>query len=710
MAARGGSKCHEVWYPGGRFINSVGFSSDHKTMSIHFLRLAWLKRGCASCSIAASLVVGAISAHAQAGSEIWRFVTPEPILASPAVGPDGTIYVGSYDRYVYALAPSGDVLWSTLLPEPTYIYWATYAGVYGTLALGADGTVYVPSENGKLLALDPATGIAKWTYSTTTVEGLYSSPAIAPDGTIYFSSYDRNLYAINPDGTRKWFSRFDSTIFASPAVGSDGTVYCGADDGNLYAINPLNGTRKWTFGTGTSAITASPAIAADGTIYLGVGSEQNPRFFSISPNGQSNWVFTAGSRVRSSAAIGPDGAIYFGCDDGHLSALEPDGTERWSFPAGSPVGSSPALAADGTIYFGCDDGKLYALNSSGNELWNYQSADYVFASPAIGPDGTVYVTSADGALYVLRGCSPPAVSAWPMFRQNMTRTGRAPAPSANRSPVLDSVSDQIVAKGDTLIFIASATDPDMGQELAFSLGVGAPVGATVDATTGVFEWSPSGNDDAGMYYFSMVVTDDAEPPLSDVQCFSVTVTPGEGGLEVSPAEGLSASGMVSGPFSPSSMVYTLANTGSSSLDWTASKTQDWVSLSETSGALAAGASTTVTVSINATADSLATGSYSDTVSFVNDSVSGDSDSLPVTLQVGSATTLAFTSYRLTDPGTFHLIVEGTVGTEVVLEASADLSGWTAIGTNQISADGTASFSDTDIAGRLERLYRVRTIP
>jgi hypothetical protein len=350
------------------------------------------------------------------------------------------------------------------------------------------------------------------------------------------------------------------------------------------------------------------------------------------------------------------------------------------------------------------------VDSSGNELWNFQSADYVFASPAIGPDGTVYVTSADGALYVLRGCSPPAVSAWPMFRQNMTRTGRAAAPSANRPPVLDSVSDQIVAKGDTLIFIASAADPDAGQNLTFSLGAGAPEGATVDATTGDFNWSPSGNDDAGIHYFAMVVTDDGGPPLSDVQCFSVTVMPGEGGLEVTPTGGLSASGAVGGPFSPSSMVYTLANTGSSSLDWTASKTQEWVSLSETSGALAAGASTTVTVSINATADSLAAGSYSDTVSFVNDSVSGDSDSLPVTLQVGSATPLAFTSYSLTDPGTFHLIVEGTVGTEVVLEASADLSNWTAIGTNQIAADGTASFSDSDIAGRLERLYRVRTIP
>jgi hypothetical protein len=183
-----------------------------------------------------------------------------------------------------------------------------------------------------------------------------------------------------------------------------------------------------------------------------------------------------------------------------------------------------------------------------------------------------------------------------------------------------------------------------------------------------------------------------------------------GQLEVTPAGGLSSSGTIGGPFSPSSISYTLSNSGGSSLSWTASKTQNWVSLSASSGTLAAGATTTVTVSINANADSLTAGSYSDNISFANASVSRDPDVLSVTLQVGSATTLAFTSYRLTDLGTFHLIVEGTVGADVVLEASVGISGWTAIDTNRISADGTASFSDAVIAGRLDRFYRVRTIP
>jgi outer membrane protein assembly factor BamB len=462
------------------------------------------------------------SGGAQTGAKIWEFPTPDPILASPTIAANGTIFIASYDRNIYALSPAGNVLWVTNLPPPVYIYWAVYAGVYGTPAIGPDGTLYVPSENGKLLAIDPANGAVKWTYSTLLVEGMYSSPAIASDGTVYVGSYDRNLYAINPNGTRKWFSRLDSTIFASPAVGPDGTVYCGADDGKLYALNPLNGNRRWTFNTGSYAITASPTIAADGTLYLGVGSIHNPKFYSISPQGATNWIFTTGSRVRSSAALGSDGTIYFGCDDGKLYALNPNGTQKWAFTAGGAVSSSPAIAADAVIYFGSDDGKLYAIDSNGNELWTFQTGDYIFASPAIGPDGSIYVASADGKLYVLRGCSPPAVSDWPMFRQNMARTGRATSVVTNRPPVLAALTDRTVTAGETLTFSSAATDPDSGQQLTFTLGLGSPSGASIHSTSGVFGWTPS-NAAAGVHFITVVVTDNGSPRLSDAACFSVTV-------------------------------------------------------------------------------------------------------------------------------------------------------------------------------------------
>ena len=96
-----------------------------------------------------------------------------------------------------------------------------------------------------------------------------------------------------------------------------------------------------------------------------------------------------------------------------------------------------------------------------------------------------------------------------------------------------------------------------------------------------------------------------------------TVIPAAPILTVTPATGLNASGNPGGPFSPSSAVYTLTNTGNASMNWAAAKTAAWLTLSSPSGTLAAGANTAVTASLNSAANSLGSGIYSDTVTFTN---------------------------------------------------------------------------------------------
>src|SRR3990170_550967 len=97
---------------------------------------------------------------------------------------------------------------------------------------------------------------------------------------------------------------------------------------------------------------------------------------------------------------------------------------------------------------------------------------------------------------------------------------------------------------------------------------------------------------------------------------SSTPAPVAGALSVSSGS-LSSSGTAGGPFSPVSQSFTLSNGGGQSIAWTASKAQSWTTLSSSGGTLAAGASATVTVSINSGANSLAAGPYSDTVTFTN---------------------------------------------------------------------------------------------
>jgi len=104
-------------------------------------------------------------------------------------------------------------------------------------------------------------------------------------------------------------------------------------------------------------------------------------------------------------------------------------------------------------------------------------------------------------------------------------------------------------------------------------------------------------------------------------------------LSVTPSEGLNSSGFEGGPFSPSTKIYTLTNRGKQSLAWMASKTQSWVTMSQTSGTLASGDSTTVTVSISSNANSLMAGDYSDTISFTNTTNGRGNTMRPVNLHV-----------------------------------------------------------------------------
>jgi outer membrane protein assembly factor BamB len=107
--------------------------------------------------------------------------------------------------------------------------------VLSSPAIGSDGTVYVGSYDDKLYAINGKTGDKLWEFET----GHYvdSSPAIGSDGTVYVGSYDDKLYALSgKSGAKLWEFKTGHIVLSSPAIGSDGTVYVGSEDGKLYAI------------------------------------------------------------------------------------------------------------------------------------------------------------------------------------------------------------------------------------------------------------------------------------------------------------------------------------------------------------------------------------------------------------------------------------------------------------------------------------------
>ncbi len=111
---------------------------------------------------------------------------------------------------------------------------------------------------------------------------------------------------------------------------------------------------------------------------------------------------------------------------------------------------------------------------------------------------------------------------------------------------------------------------------------------------------------------------------------------GQGILLVTPTTDFNVAGPVGGPFESNSKTYTLINAGSGAIDWSVSKSANWVTLSSSTGVLAPGGVAAVVVSLGTGANTLPVGAYVDTLAFRNlTNAMGDTDR-GVTLTVNAS--------------------------------------------------------------------------
>lgn len=343
----------------------------------------------------------------------WAFKTGYEIHSSPAVGHDGTIFIGSSDNIFYAIDKNGNEKWRITSGWPVFsdpvvdqeenVYICLYgvsgdnqtglyslnskghrrwlfskASLYDSVAIGKNGTIYVSATT--LYALNPNTGKEIWSLIT----GPISTPVIGLDGTIYVVSWKGIIYAINPDGSKKWSIKKEGLYRQQPAVGLDGRLYLGSPTGDLYAVEP------------------------DGSKIVS--------------------IFKAGEKVPMSPVIGTDGSLFFGSFDGRLYNVNPELPYNVrSFLTGGPIISTPAIGDDGTVYVGSGDGNLYAVgfNTAEAQLkWKMRIGNSAGSDPVIASDGTLYVGSYDKQLYAIATSSTgPADSPWPMYQHDPNRSG-----------------------------------------------------------------------------------------------------------------------------------------------------------------------------------------------------------------------------------------------------------------------------------------------
>jgi outer membrane protein assembly factor BamB len=423
---------------------------------------------------------------ANTGSLKWKFTIGGEVESAPAVGADGTIYVGGGDGYVYAINPDGSQKWE----------FATGGYVGSSPAMGADGTIYVASSDDNVYAINPG-GSLKWKFATGS--SVWSSPAVGADGTIYVGSNDDNLYAINPDGSLKWNFTTGSVVNSSPAVGADGTIYVGSWDDKLYAINP-DGSLKWSFGT-SGPVESAPAIGTGGTtIYVG---SDDDNVYALADGGQGSvtmkWEFTTAGIVLSSPAVGAAGTIYVGSWDYNVYALTDGGqgnvTMKWKFATGGGIRySSPAVGADGAIYVASEDDNVYAINPGDGSLkWKFATNGGVDSSPAVGADGTIYVGSDDDNLYALGTGPGPTATATQTPTPTRTATPtRTVTPTPTNTPTGTPTSTPTVTNTATPTPQAPVITSGYvgGSTTIIGSGIGAP-GCTPGPIQ-VFDCGPDG--------------------------------------------------------------------------------------------------------------------------------------------------------------------------------------------------------------------------
>ena len=262
------------------------------------------------------------------GSKKWDF-SPAPgakgIIASPVIAGDGTLYHAvnwsplACCRYrLYAVNPDGTKKWEFL----------TGREMWSSPALGPDGTIYIGSgalsgTNGKLYALNPD-GTQKWAFVATNTT-FRSSPAIASDGTILVGADSGLLYAFDPAGNVLWTFLAADAIYSSPAIAPDGTIYFGSGpaDGQLYALPSRHALattiwpmfRKNLVHTGTTlpppAIT--PSLLSDGRFQLTLTLEPGRNYqIDLSPDLRTWEPFTnlLGLSTATTNIVDPNTALY----------------------------------------------------------------------------------------------------------------------------------------------------------------------------------------------------------------------------------------------------------------------------------------------------------------------------------------------------------------------------------------------------------------
>ena len=275
---------------------------------------AAIYKGSAGKYVMIGLGVSLMALDPSNGNAIWTMPTQDWVVAPPVVVAEyDTIYVGSNDYSMYAVAANGSQLWK----------FATGGQIHAGAAVDvATGTLVFGSTDTYTYGVDAKNGSQLWKFEAA--DQFESTPAIA-NATVYIGCGDGNVYALDVHtGTLKWRYVTGNGIYTSPVVKSDGSVvYATSSDNNLYAINALNGRVIRSFLSG-DGVYSSPTLTSS-EAYIAFGSNDQSVYMVDTATGKSVWSYETQGQIFSQPAIvesGSGGAVFIGSNDGNLYALK----------------------------------------------------------------------------------------------------------------------------------------------------------------------------------------------------------------------------------------------------------------------------------------------------------------------------------------------------------------------------------------------------
>ncbi len=253
------------------------------------------------------------------------------MIAGPTVGPDGNIYVITdfSGLGAFALSPAGQLVWSNP-GNPRF------------------------AENGQLGA--------QIVFGSGRLFAAFDERSVALSTMFGLSLGGAQLWARALGGADDQFMQQQR----QPATGTDGSLYLtgfgGANGWSLNRVDPANGNVLWNYSPFPSNGMSAPSVGPDGSVYF---SRSLGYLESVTPAGQSRWVFSDGS-IIDHPAVSPDGSVVvagvrpnFGQPGSVRAWNAATGTVVWQIDLPDENGGNqilytqPRFSADSkTAYFG----------------------------------------------------------------------------------------------------------------------------------------------------------------------------------------------------------------------------------------------------------------------------------------------------------------------------------------------------------------------